>query len=77
MAAACTKNCIEIFNRFFRARNAENIQGTGLGLNIVKQYTGLMGGSIEFSSKLGEGSTFILRLPRNCKTRKDEEDPDH
>ena len=67
----------QIFNRFFRARNAENIQGTGLGLNIVKQYTELMGGSIKFSSKLGEGSTFVLRLPRNCKTRKNEEDPDH
>ena len=67
----------QIFNRFFRARNAENIQGTGLGLNIVKQYTELMGGSIEFSSKLGEGSTFVLKLPRKCKTRADEEDPDH
>jgi len=67
----------QIFNRFFRARNAENIQGTGLGLNIVKQYTELMGGCIEFSSKLGEGSTFVVKLPRNCKTRGHEEDSDH
>lgn len=67
----------QIFNRFFRARNAENIQGTGLGLNIVKQYTELMGGTIEFSSKLGEGSRFVLKLPISCNTGNDEKDPDH
>lgn len=67
----------QIFNRFFRARNAENIQGTGLGLNIVKQYTELMGGTIEFSSKLGEGSLFILKLPSSFNTRSDEKDPDY
>lgn len=67
----------QIFNRFFRARNAENIQGTGLGLNIVKQYTELMGGTIEFSSKLGEGSLFVLKLPATCNTQSDEKNPDH
>ncbi len=67
----------QIFNRFFRARNAENIQGTGLGLNIVKQYTELMGGTIEFSSKLGEGSLFVLKLPATCNNQSDEKDPDH
>lgn len=67
----------QIFNRFFRARNAENIQGTGLGLNIVKQYTELLGGSVEFSSKLGEGSIFILKLPITCKLCSDEKDPDN
>lgn len=54
----------QVFNRFFRARNAVNIPGTGLGLHIVKQYTELMGGEIRFESQSGEGTSFIVRLPR-------------
>jgi len=54
-----------LFDRFFRARNASNIQGTGLGLHIVKQYSELIGGAISFKSKLLEGSTFIVELPIN------------
>jgi PAS domain S-box-containing protein len=57
----------QIFNRFFRAKNSENIQGTGLGLNIVKQYAKLMGGEISFSSTEGAGSTFRLTLPVKSK----------
>lgn len=52
-----------LFQRFFRAGNATNIQGTGLGLNIVRKYLELLEGSIQFKSKEGKGSTFILRLP--------------
>lgn len=52
-----------LFDRFFRARNVENIKGTGLGLNIVKQYVTLLQGQIEFSSTLGKGSTFQVILP--------------
>jgi len=52
-----------LFTQFFRARNVENIQGTGLGLNIVKRYVELMGGSISFESKLGEGTTFTVFIP--------------
>ena len=54
-----------LFERFFRAHNAINIQGTGLGLNLVKRYVEIMGGSINFKSKEGEGSTFIVFLPAN------------
>ncbi|MCJ7465929.1 MAG: PAS domain S-box protein [Maribacter sp.] len=54
-----------LFDRFFRARNAGTIQGTGLGLHIVKQYTELMGGTVTFKSSLGKGSTFTVRLPLN------------
>ena len=54
----------QLFSRFFRARNALNIPGTGLGLHIVKHYLELMGGDISFSSDLNKGSTFRLRLPR-------------
>jgi PAS domain S-box-containing protein len=52
-----------LFERFFRSDNATNIQGTGLGLNIVKKYVELMGGSITFASELNKGTTFIVKLP--------------
>ncbi|MEL6925106.1 MAG: PAS domain-containing sensor histidine kinase [Bacteroidota bacterium] len=52
-----------LFTRFFRAGNATNIQGTGLGLNIVKKYVDLLKGSIDFKSKLDRGSTFVVRVP--------------
>ncbi len=52
-----------LFGRFFRAANASNIGGTGLGLNIVKRYVNLIHGNISFTSKIGEGSEFIVRFP--------------
>ncbi|TVZ28429.1 PAS domain S-box-containing protein [Gillisia sp. Hel_I_86] len=52
-----------LFGRFFRAKNAVNIEGTGLGLNIVKNYTELMGGTIEVKSGLNTGTTFLVELP--------------
>lgn len=52
-----------IFDRFFRAQNATNIQGTGLGLNIVKKYTELMQGHISFENNADGGTTFIVVLP--------------
>ncbi|WP_179320077.1 PAS domain-containing sensor histidine kinase [Winogradskyella helgolandensis] len=54
-----------MFKRFYRANNTTNIQGTGLGLNITKQYTELMGGKITFKSKLNVGTTFYLEFPLN------------
>jgi two-component system sensor kinase FixL len=52
-----------LFSRFFRAHNVENIKGTGLGLNIVKQYVDLFGGVISFESIEGKGTTFRVTLP--------------
>ena len=52
-----------LFDRFFRAGNVENIKGTGLGLNIVRHYVGLLAGTITFQSTLGRGTTFTLALP--------------
>ena len=52
-----------LFERFFRARNASTVPGTGLGLNIVKRYLDLMGGAIECTSKENAGTTFVVTLP--------------
>lgn len=52
-----------MFERFFRASNASNYQGTGLGLTIVKRYLDLLGGSIRFDSELNKGTSFFVHLP--------------
>lgn len=56
-----------MFDRFFRASNATNIQGTGLGLNIVKRYIDLLDGDISFESEYQKGSTFTLSIPLQTK----------
>jgi PAS domain S-box-containing protein len=53
-----------LFERFFRAKNAINIQGTGLGLHIVSKYLELMQGSIDLESNLNEGSVFTISIPQ-------------
>jgi signal transduction histidine kinase len=55
----------KLFGKYYRARNASNVQGTGLGLNIVKRYIDLMDGSIKFTSVANHGSTFIIEFPLN------------
>ena len=47
-----------LFERFFRANNVTNIQGTGLGLHIVSKYVELMNGHITCESELEKGTTF-------------------
>ena len=54
-----------LFSRFHRAGNVTNIEGTGLGLNIVKRYMDVLGGTISFKSKENKGSTFTLNFPIN------------
>ena len=52
-----------LFESFHRARNVGNVEGTGLGLTIVKQCIELHGGTVDFESAPGKGSTFIVCLP--------------
>jgi PAS domain S-box-containing protein len=56
-----------LFERFFRGHNATNIQGTGLGLNIVAKYVELMNGYIEMESELEKGTTFKITFPKSKK----------
>ncbi|MGI9138394.1 MAG: PAS domain-containing sensor histidine kinase [Sediminibacterium sp.] len=58
---------IHLFERFFRATNATNIQGTGLGLHIVGRYIEILSGSISYQSELERGSTFKIVLPSKMK----------
>jgi PAS domain S-box-containing protein len=53
-----------LFTRFFRAKNAGAVQGTGLGLHIVTRYLKLMNGNIEIDSKLNRGTTFTISIPK-------------
>jgi len=52
-----------LFEPFFRGLNAMTEQGTGLGLTIVQESVKLLGGTISFSSKKGEGTLFTVELP--------------
>ena len=52
-----------LFDRFFRAQNAMNLDGTGLGLHIVKKYLEVLQGAITFSSIPDKGTTFTITLP--------------
>lgn len=60
-----TSDQAHLFERFFRASNTGNIQGTGLGLHILKHYVDLLKGSIEVKSEPGKGSEFIITLELN------------
>ena len=57
----------QVFNRFFRAGNAAAaaLPGTGLGLAIVREIVQRHGGSVDFHSRLGVGSTFSVWLPQH------------
>ncbi|MBN2722927.1 MAG: response regulator [Deltaproteobacteria bacterium] len=54
----------KLFNEFSRIKNEKtrNIQGSGLGLSIVKKISGLYGGDVDCSSTSGKGSIFYVTL---------------
>lgn len=56
----------QIFSKVFRASNTQDlaVEGTGLGLYIVKEATQVLGGTISFESVEGEGTTFTVVLPK-------------
>jgi len=54
-----------LFSSFFRGKNALNIQGTGLGLHIVKRYLDVLGGDVNLKSEIGTGTIITFTIPVN------------
>ena len=54
-----------LFEKFHRGSNTRDLRGTGLGLAGSRSVVQQLGGTIDVRSRLGEGSTFALRLPRD------------
>ncbi len=52
-----------IFELFQRGTNVGNIQGTGIGLGLVRVCVAQHGGTIDFVSRVGHGTTFNVRIP--------------
>ena len=62
-----------IFEPFERERTStvSKVEGSGIGMGIVKKLVGLMGGTVEVESRIGVGSTFTVTLP--CRIASQEE----
>jgi signal transduction histidine kinase len=56
---------VRLFDSFHRGTNVNNIPGTGLGLSIVKRCVDLHSGTIDLTSEVDVGTTFIITLPLN------------
>lgn len=61
----------KVFEKFFRGSNATegDERGNGLGLAFTREVVRMHGGDVELESKLGEGSTFTMRLPVGGQSR--------
>lgn len=66
----CYRSLI-IFWNWQGLRTISGIDGSGLGMGIVKKLVDMMSGSIAVDSKLGEGTTFTVRIP--CRIAQKEE----
>lgn len=65
----------KIFEMFYRA--SQDSKGSGLGLFLVRESVKILQGEIAVSSKLGEGTTFILELPNLAGSNKEETQSTH
>ncbi|HZY79608.1 MAG TPA: ATP-binding protein [Cyclobacteriaceae bacterium] len=51
-----------LFERFYRASNAGTVQGTGLGLHIMKHYVDMLNGTVKIKSEVGKGTSVEVTL---------------
>lgn len=61
-----------IFDPFYRARNVSNLQGSGIGLSIVKRYMKKIGGKVTIASEFGKGTSVRLIFPVNSNDTLEE-----
>ena len=54
----------KVFQRFYRGSNVKSKEGVGIGLHLAREIISGEGGYIKLSSKLGEGTTFSVFLPK-------------
>lgn len=62
----------QLYDSFYRASNAANIEGTGLGLFIVHKCVETLKGTVDVRSSLGEGTTVTISIPRNINEQKED-----
>ena len=70
MSQEIQKHIFEPFERE-RTSTVSKVEGSGIGMGIVKKLVGLMGGTVEVESKIGVGSTFTVTIP--CRIVSEEE----
>lgn len=70
MSQEFQKHIFELFERE-RTSTVSKVEGSGIGMGIVKKLVGLMGGTVEVESKIGVGSTFTVTIP--CRIASQEE----
>lgn len=70
MSQEFQKHIFELFERE-RTSTVSKVEGSGIGMGIVKKLVGLMGGTVEVESKIGVGSTFTVTIP--CRIASEDE----
>jgi PAS domain S-box-containing protein len=61
------ENLHHLFEPFYRGNNVSNMEGTGIGLSILRKSVNLLGGTIDVDSKPGYGTKFTVTLPRRIQ----------
>ena len=66
----------QIFDAFARESNnvGNKIEGTGLGMSIVKRLVDFLEGTIEVQSKKGEGTSFVITIPHRIATKEEQQE---
>lgn len=59
----------QIFKQFYRASNASEYRGSGLGMTIIKRSLDILSSKLDITSKLNKGTTITIDMPKNVKAK--------